>query len=53
MAGSAANDLCAKRSAILARCLRGGEDERGLYTLTVPTGGGKTISSLAFACRTR
>ena len=44
-----ANDLCAKRSAILARCLRGGEDERGLYTLTVPTGGGKTISSLAFA----
>ncbi len=44
-----ANELCAKRSAILARCLRGGEDERGLYTLTVPTGGGKTISSLAFA----
>ena len=44
-----ANDLCAKRSEILARCLRGGEDERGLYTLTVPTGGGKTISSLAFA----
>ena len=44
-----ANDLCAKRSAILARCLRGGDDERGLYTLTVPTGGGKTISSLAFA----
>ena len=44
-----ANDLCAKRSAILARCLRGGEDKRGLYTLTVPTGGGKTLSSLAFA----
>ena len=44
-----ANDICAKRSAILARCLRGGEDERGLYTLTVPTGGGKTLSSLAFA----
>lgn len=44
-----ANDLCAKRNAILARCLHGGEDEQGLYTLTVPTGGGKTISSLAFA----
>ena len=44
-----ANELCTKRSAILARCLRGGEDERGLYTLTVPTGGGKTLSSLAFA----
>ena len=38
-----ANDLCAKRSAILARCLHGGEDEQGLYTLTVPTGGGKTF----------
>lgn len=38
-----------KRCAILSDCLRAGEDARGLYTLTVPTGGGKTISSLAFA----
>lgn len=38
-----------RRTQILKRCLRGGEDERGLYTLTVPTGGGKTIASLAFA----
>ena len=38
-----------KRCAILSDCLRAGEDQRGLYTLTVPTGGGKTISSLAFA----
>ena len=44
-----ANELCAKRNAVLARCLRGGEDEKGLYTLTVPTGGGKTLSSMAFA----
>ena len=43
------NALCARRSEILAHCLRGGERERGLYTLTVPTGGGKTVSSLAFA----
>lgn len=43
------NELCAKRSAILQSCLQGGEREEGLYTLTVPTGGGKTVSSLAFA----
>ena len=38
-----------RRTEILKRCLRGGEDARGLYTLTIPTGGGKTVSSLAFA----
>ena len=43
------NELCAKRSDILRRCLQGGEAEKGLFTLTVPTGGGKTVSSLAFA----
>lgn len=43
------NELCAKRSTILRSCLQGGEREKGLYTLTVPTGGGKTVSSLAFA----
>lgn len=43
------NELCAKRSAILRSCLQGGEEEKGLFTLTVPTGGGKTVSSLAFA----
>ena len=43
------NELCAKRSDILRSCLQGGEREKGLYTLTVPTGGGKTVSSLAFA----
>ena len=38
-----------KRCEILRDCLLSGEEPRGLYTLTVPTGGGKTISSLAFA----
>lgn len=43
-------DLNRRRCAILRQCLTGGSQwEKGLYTLTVPTGGGKTVSSLAFA----
>lgn len=37
------------RNNILEQCLKQGEGKRGLYSLTVPTGGGKTVSSLAFA----
>lgn len=37
------------RSDLLEQCLQGDQHPRGLYTLTIPTGGGKTISSLAFA----
>lgn len=40
-----------RRTEILKNCLNMGMGERGLYRLTVPTGGGKTISSLAFALR--
>lgn len=40
------------RSAILEQCIERGEREKpGLFTLTVPTGGGKTGASLAFALR--
>ncbi len=38
-----------KRTEILHNCIEKSIWDRGLYTLTVPTGGGKTISSLAFA----
>lgn len=44
------NELNTLRCQILDGCRKhGAEDDRGLFTLTVPTGGGKTISSLAFA----
>ncbi|HPL54640.1 MAG TPA: CRISPR-associated helicase Cas3' [Bacillota bacterium] len=38
-----------KRTEILNNCIKKSKQEKGIYTLTVPTGGGKTISSLAFA----
>ena len=44
-----ATEINHKRCEILRDCLRAGEEACGLYTLTVPTGGGKTLSSLAFA----
>ena len=40
-----------RRTEILKSCLDKGEMERGLFRLTVPTGGGKTVASLAFALR--
>ena len=43
------SELNKRRCEILKSCIDGGSGDKGLYTLTVPTGGGKTIASMAFA----
>lgn len=48
--GKASSEINIKRNEILRRCIKTGQEgDRGMYALTVPTGGGKTLASLAFA----
>ena len=44
-------ELNQRRGAILNACLLAGGEQQGFCTLTVPTGGGKTLASTAFALR--
>ena len=37
------------RQIILQNCIENAKDNPGMFSLTVPTGGGKTLSSMAFA----
>ncbi|MCL2528417.1 MAG: CRISPR-associated helicase Cas3' [Defluviitaleaceae bacterium] len=43
------NQLNAHRTSLLKNCLTAAEKTPGLFTLSAPTGSGKTINSLAFA----
>ena len=47
----AAAHVAELRSDLLNACLRAGDQEAGLFTLSAPTGAGKTLAMLAFALR--